>query len=153
VLRTFEGRNYFFCDTPAEKANALAGCASVDMKVVRIDDAAEDAFITGVIDGGCCPTSMSLDKLWPGLYIGASDAQTPSEWVWEDDGTVFWEGTFEGMAVGANYTNWFEGQPNDPFPEEMCARTDGLGWYDVACVPGDFGFGDFTGLGYICEEL
>lgn len=152
VLRSFQDHQYFFCDKRADKASAIQACDSVTMKVVRIDDAAEDAFIAGVIADGCCPTSMSVGSLWPGLYIGASDAAMPNQWVWEDDGSVFWQGTFEGMAVGDTYVNWFEGQPNAPFPEEMCARTDGLGWYDVACVPGDFGYGDFLGLGYICEE-
>lgn len=49
-------------------------------------------------------------------WIGGSDAKTQGEWVWAtgpEAGTRFWQGTSSGTAVGGNYANWNNGEPNN----------------------------------------
>ncbi|MDJ0615816.1 MAG: lectin-like protein [Calothrix sp. MO_192.B10] len=49
-------------------------------------------------------------------WIGASDAATEGEWFWEtgpEAGTQFWSGDGSGTAVGNQYNNWSETEPNN----------------------------------------
>ncbi len=99
---------------------------------------AENAFIGDeVIAQACCPTSLSADQPYPGLWLGGSDEQTEGLWVWEDDQTPFWMGRYNygtmenGAAIDGHFASWGVHQPDSGFDqEEDCLRTTGLLWND-----------------------
>ncbi|WP_127341337.1 CARDB domain-containing protein [Halorubrum sp. 48-1-W] len=87
------------------------------------------------------------DKLEGQGWIGASDADQEEEWRWktgpegtEDggDGRHFFDQNGEGgSAVGDEYENWNDGEPNDDGGEDYAHyRTDGT-WNDYAIDNGN----------------
>lgn len=106
-----------------------------DLASVR--SAAENEFLGGL---------LTLEA-----WIGASDAEAETTWVWVNDDVAFWSGTAEaGSAVGGAYVNWNPTEPNGGTATN-CARalpspegsTSDAPWADLAC--------DQT-LGAVCER-
>ncbi|MEZ6135354.1 MAG: LamG-like jellyroll fold domain-containing protein [Pirellulaceae bacterium] len=100
--------------------------SGISGSMVRIDNAAENAFLFDQIEGG-------------GLqyWIGASDSLVEGQWSWYDGTSAsdtFWSGAVSGNRVNDLYNNWNSAtQPNDAGGAEDAARfdpTDGR-WYDA----------------------
>ena len=75
------------------------------MRLARIDDAAENDWVTMMAFAGITSTS-SIYWSW----IGATDQAVVGEWRWTD-GTLFWLGSSNGLAQGGLYQNWAAGSP------------------------------------------
>ena len=42
----------------------------------------------------------------PFAWLGGSDSASEGQWVWENNGDVFWSGDFNGGPVGGRFNNW-----------------------------------------------
>lgn len=125
--RLFGQRGYFVCQDARSWDEAQARCrGQLYGDLVRIDDAAEQAFVQGEIAGP--------------IWIGGSDAGSEGQWRWSDNGMRFWQGDAGGMATGGAYAKWDAGEPNGSGNcQQMYA--DGT-WDDTVCA---------GMLGYVCE--
>ncbi|MDD9971945.1 MAG: C-type lectin domain-containing protein, partial [Myxococcales bacterium] len=115
TLHTHNQRLYAVCNTRQQWDAAATTCAGTGMKLVSINDAAEQAVIEGYVAG------QSRD-----YHIGYRRADASSSYQWEDGtGTV---------------TNWGGSEPNED--SHLCAaiNTDGT-WEDKRCAAS---FGDST---------
>jgi hypothetical protein len=105
------GSGYLFCgEAPVYWEDAARYCDNQGGSLVAIDDAAENAFVVGLLqDGNQSP------------WLGGSDAQSEGVWRWPD-----------GTEVA--YDNWHPGEPNNVGAGEHCMelRTDGA-WNDAPC--------------------
>lgn len=123
-------RVYYLCEGLSWDA-ARARCEAAQLALVRIDDQAENEFITGAI----------VESTW----IGASDGTIEGEWRWTD-GVAFWSGAQNGAPVSSRYSAWSSDQPDDASLTQSpanCALIDGSGdWYDRTCE---------TEHAYMCE--
>ena len=105
---------YAFCPTPADFDGGRTACMAFGGDLVKVDGAAEIAFITG----SDVPPSGGVG----GYFIGANDRDAEGQFVWAD-----------GTAVV--FTNWGEGEPNDAGGAEDCVEmsvASGI-WNDVPC--------------------
>jgi hypothetical protein len=127
---TYGGHVYASCTTPVPFSGAATDCASKSMRLVRVDDAAENQFLYSIAFAN--PANLS-NAFWP--WIGGSDIATPVEWMWAD-GTVFWTGRNNGSAVGGLYTNWAAAAPTDASGTYCTAMQRGGNgtWVDRGCA-------------------
>ncbi len=134
---TFGGHTYAFCDGPLPWADAQVDCVAKGMRLVRIDDTAEDRWLHDTAFGGV----TGLSPNWP--WIGASDQAVLGEWRWTD-GTLFWLGSANGAAQGGLFTNWVAGSPASSGPATDCALLESSDrWNDWQCTGSQ---------PYICEQ-
>lgn len=126
------GRDYWFCDTERNWQTARDKCRAVpNFDLVVINNATENAFVRSHVP----------DDSW----IGASDIAAEGVWRWAETGTQFWQGNYNGSAVGGAYTNWSSLQPNSS--SEDCAIIDDASsakWSDVSCT---------GNREYVCEGI
>lgn len=127
VRRLFNGTGYFFCQDARTWDQAQARCrGQLSGDLVRIDDAAEQAFVQG---------QSGADS-----WLGGGDGAVEGQWRWSDNGVQFWQGDGGGAATGGAYENWFSGSPDG---SGNCMRMRPSGeWDDRSC--------DIT-LAYVCE--
>jgi hypothetical protein len=118
----FGGKAYAFCNVQTSWSAAVAACTVQKMSLVRIDAAAEDAWIRSTA------TTRGLAAFW----IGAGDAAAEGQWTWLD-GTQFWSGGSGGTPVGGLYENWQGGEPNDDGTEDCAAVGNDGTWVDTEC--------------------
>ncbi|HVJ14855.1 MAG TPA: lectin-like protein, partial [Polyangiaceae bacterium] len=111
---------HMFCWYPTQTwANASEICESQLMRLVRIDGAAEQAYVLSWHDP---------DNSW----LGGSDADDEGTWTWQD-GDVFWDGSSE------QYVDWASGEPSNNGGEHCLilngadAPDDGW-WNDNGCA-------------------
>jgi hypothetical protein len=135
---TRAGHAYVLCYTPMARRpwrTADNACRDLGMHLVRIDDAAENAFLRSMADGVNAPGP---------IWIGASDIMNEGRWVWTD-GTPFWSGGPGGMPIANRYSNWANGQPDDGGGNVDCAamRDADDRWQDANCA---------MRRAYFCEE-
>jgi hypothetical protein len=100
----FNGHRYVLT-APTTRADAQAQAEALRGDLIRIDDAAENAFALSLI------ASLGLGDGW----IGASDAAVEDEWRWDNNGVQFWQGKGVGAGgapVNGLYSNW--NPPNEP---------------------------------------
>jgi hypothetical protein len=137
VLVQASPSEYLVCTQPTTQGDAAADCASRGATLAAIGSADENAFLY----------AQALLFANSNLWLGGTrdDAQL---WSWPD-GSSFWAGRYDGMAVNGGYTNWKSGEPNnsstvttDPERCMVMTLTDG-GWNDRACT---------LDLAYICER-
>jgi hypothetical protein len=126
-----DARTYYRCSDALDWDVAKAVCEAVNLHLVRIDDAAENAAVAGAI----------ADDSW----TGANDLEGEGDWRWSD-GTAFWSGAADGAAVGGRYSDWLVGQPDNLYgviDNADCGAilTDGT-WGDRSCV---------LSYPYVCE--
>lgn len=131
----YGGHDYELCDTPATYASARADCESRGLRLARLDDAAEDAWIHSMIPAA--DQANNNTSLW--RWLGGDDLVVATEWRW-NDGVAFWSGGNKGMPLGGAYTNWTKNQPLNPHCLAMAAR-DGF-WYAMDCA---------AARPYVCE--
>ena len=114
---------YLFCGANQNWNNAHATCASAMFALAQIDDAAENAFVRA-----------TANQLFGGgqLHFGANDIATEDRWLWED-GTQFWQGRANGMAIGGRFVNWNGGEPNDDSGEDCGEILADGHWNDGDC--------------------
>lgn len=130
-----DARTYYRCSAPLDWDDAAANCRSVGLQLVRIDDQAENDAVA---------TDTTEDT-----WIGASDVAVEGDWRWSD-GTAFWSGAVNGVAVSGRYEAWADAQseqPDNMTPSGAinadCAIMDSDGgWADRSCS---------TAHPYICE--
>jgi hypothetical protein len=124
------------CDTGVTYDAAKADCESRGLRLARIDSAAENAWVHSTIPAA--EQANNNTSLW--RWLGADDLTTTDEWYW-NDGTQFWTGGGQGMAVGGLYANWTKNQPLNPHCLAMQA-SDGF-WYAMTCS---------NTRPYVCEQ-
>ena len=130
---TFLDQAYIFCTQPADRDEAAAQCAASDMALVRIDSLEENTFLWETMKNLVTGTQV-VD-----MHIGGTDAASEGHWLWPD-GTEFWNGDENGMAVDGAFEHWLEGTPNNQsggWQDENCAvihLDDATGaWGDSPC--------------------
>lgn len=137
VLLQQPSKEYFICTEPRSGDQAAADCVERGATLVSIRSAEENAFLY----------AQALIYANSNLWLGGrrDDAML---WTWPD-GSAFWSGRYDGVAVGGSYTNWKPGEPNnsstvttDPEQCMVMTLTDG-GWNDRACS---------LDLAYICQR-
>jgi len=142
--RSGVGGAYALCTAPQNWSAARAACAAAPllMRLVRINDGAENAFVNTFVNdllGGA-------GRAW----IGAHDSTVEGEWRWVQgtmlNGPQFWMGGTGGSVVDGLYANWDVGlQPDDASGGEDCAQMVPNGtWNDLPC-------GSAT-MAYVCEK-
>ena len=112
---------YAFCDMPLNYSMARSDCAAKSMRLVRIDDAPENAWLQSMIPVADQMSNMST--LW--RWLGGSALVTAGDWRWED-GQAFWSGGVNGSAVNGAYTNWPSGEPSPSANCVIMASRDGI---------------------------
>jgi hypothetical protein len=115
---------FVFCQRPYSYNEAVALCTSMQMSLVRIDDAAENEWLLAI----AFPTGAE-----PPIWIGTDDLSTAGEFFWPN-GTQLWTGGATGHAVGGAYTNWQNGAPRDM---GNCVYLGSGGtWFATKCTAG-----------------
>jgi hypothetical protein len=105
---TFNGHFYQFCTSvPLAWTDADNDCAAKGMRLVRIDDAAENTWVHTTAFAGAAGTNSTY---WP--WIGATDQAVVGDWRWTD-GALFWIGGSNGTPQGGLYSNWVSGSPTN----------------------------------------
>jgi Lectin C-type domain len=122
------GHDYLFCDAMVDWATARAECEARGMRLVRVDDAAEDTWLQ--LTANFSASMFRRSALWLGGYEPTIDG----DWHWTD-GDAFWLGAANGMAVGGLFTNWESGEPNNAVGPEACLAMplNKTTWFDWQC--------------------
>jgi hypothetical protein len=138
---TFGGHDYLLCKELRSWAGAVAGCAAVGMRLIRVDDAPENQWLFDNAN-----TEPGRDSL---VWIGATDQAVEGEWRWTD-GALFWIGgpAPGGTAQGGLFVAWYFREPNNVSMAEHCASIETTGsvpeWYDTRCE---------LAQPFVCESL
>jgi hypothetical protein len=120
VRRFYEGRRYLYCLRPDTTAlEARRQCERLGAHLAVIDDAAENRFVYA---------NFAVFRRTH-FYIDLRDDDT--------------EGRFYSRTGPAQFTQWFQGEPNN-VGEEDCVELGDYGWNDVPCT------GD-TKNAFVCE--
>jgi hypothetical protein len=125
---TFGGHVYAFCAGPLNWMDAGSDCAAKGMRLVRVDDDAENAWVASTAFAGLSVISAAH---WP--WIGADDLAVVGEWRWAD-GALFWLGGSNGAAQGGLYANWLNNSPTDVGAATDCGMLQSSTlWRDFNC--------------------
>jgi hypothetical protein len=134
----YGGHAYRFCRAGKNFTDARAACVTSGMKLVRLNDAAENQWVYDVT------VAEALTSIW----IGATDSALEGDWRWVD-GTPFWSGKGPlagGSAVGGLYSAWdgFADEPNVGVDEDCAGYwRPRPTWADLTCTDAN---------AYICES-
>jgi Lectin C-type domain len=134
---TFGGHTYAFCEGPLAWPDAQTDCMAKGMRLVRIDDSTENAWVQSIAFAGISSVSSVY---WP--WIGATDATVSGEWRWTD-GALFWLGNMNGVAQGGLYVNWVAASPGNGTRSECGILESSAFWKDWPCS---------TAERYVCEQ-
>lgn len=124
---------YLYCSTPRTWSNAKHQCSFHEMRLVAIEDIAENNFLHGKV-------LEITHGAFPYFWIGGQSAGDPVVWSWPN-AVVFWEGQANGAPVDGRYSNWRGGNPDAG--SEACAFMGQTGWEDGGCS---------DSRPYICES-
>jgi hypothetical protein len=128
------GHVYRFCAAVRSWSDAQTQCAIVSMRLARVDDLFENAWIRSTAD------MFAMGESW----IGIQDPMKTLNWQWAD-GTAFWMGDSNGTPVGGLYNAWGSGRPTGN-STRSCASMLGSAssgqWFDRSCT---------SLLSYVCE--
>jgi hypothetical protein len=134
---TFGGHTYAFCVGPLSWADAQTDCMAKGMRLVRIDDSAENDWVQSIAFAGISSVSSIY---WP--WIGATDVAVQGEWRWTD-GALFWLGNMNGAAQGGLYSDWVAASPGNGTSSECGILEHSAFWKDWPCS---------TLESYVCEQ-
>lgn len=118
---------YLFCAQVQNFSNAKAACEAEGMHLIRIDDQAEQTWMSAQRT----PAFGGLARVW----MGGNDTTSEGVWVWHDS-AQFWQGGSGGVVVGGLYANWRGGEPNNGDGIEDCGTVDDNAagrWDDRPC--------------------
>jgi hypothetical protein len=129
----FGTHDYAFCDALVAWPTARTECETRGMRLVRIDDAAENDWV--VTTAAFSASMFRRESLW----IGGYEPTVDGDWHWTD-GEAFWSGDGNGSPVGGLYTNWDRTEPNNAVSAEACAgiRLNDSAWLDLGCSFGAY---------------
>jgi hypothetical protein len=117
---------YLFCGQGLNYTAASLACEGQDMHLVRVNDLLEQQWISDqrVIAFGSKVTA----------WHGGSDSVTENTWLWRD-GTEFWQGRSNGVAVDGLFAIWRGGEPNNDNGEDCGVFNDNStgSWDDREC--------------------
>jgi hypothetical protein len=147
-----ETKDYLFCTIPVTFADAHATCLQLGYDFVHVNSSVENSALRRALG------DLHINYAW----IGATDAAEEGKWIWADDESGFWNGTWAGenpwsgvvgtgVPVANTFNAWFPGVIPDNYPweqweeDEDCAYLDDGGiWDDTNC--------GHQRLGFICER-
>ena len=120
----FAGESYMVCGGDPTYAAAEALCEAQKMRLVKIDNAAENKFVLTLIT----PATLYA-------WIGGTDSAKAKTFKWPD-GTTLWTG---GAAVAGVYTNFGSGEPDTLSVPACLQMTRGPAppageWTDTPCT-------------------
>jgi len=137
---THAGHAYQFCDAIVEWAPARATCEGRGLRLVRVDDEAENTWLV------MTATSAGLSfRKSHNLWIGGYEPTTDGDWRWTD-GDAFWLGNgTTGAPVGGLYSKWDPTEPDNATGPESCASIplNGMTWIDDNCTTDQY---------FVCES-
>jgi hypothetical protein len=144
---------------------ARLDCEAMGMKLIRVDDAEEQAWIYETFWTEPTVGSGDNEQMW----LGGTDNVVEGEWRWLIGGDLFWLGAVDGSPQNGLYTNWGHshgmGEPNQPNDShdasgEDCvvirspAEGEGGKWTDAGCGPENNPNGGANRIGwYTCESF
>ena len=110
------GHTYKLVETPATWDDAKAAAEAMTLAgepgyLARIDSADENDLILATMSARLSPAQLANTIPDDGseasfVWLGGSDEQREGRWVWTNNGDPFWQGDFNGQAIGGRYTNW-----------------------------------------------
>jgi Lectin C-type domain len=131
---SYNGHVYRFCATARSFSDSQMQCALATMRLARIDDVFENAWVRTRAD------MLAMGETW----IGIQDPSGTLKWQWPD-GAQFWMGASNGSAVGGLFADWASGRPsgmsNRPCGSMLPSASLGQ-WFDRSCT---------SLLPYVCE--
>jgi hypothetical protein len=126
----YGGHAYSFCGTLRTYQAATSDCMTQSMRLVRVNDDAENQWAYG----------RKVARGFATTWIGANDLTTEGDWRWPDN-TAFWSGkgaAMGGAAVGGLFSAWdtISDQPNQNGEEDCGAfrSPPDAAWADLPCA-------------------
>lgn len=112
----FQQHTYKIVDTPSSWATASAAASKMRVGehqgyLARVDSARENQAILEALSAHLSEKQLASTLANDGseapfAWLGGSDSASEGQWVWENNGDVFWSGDFNGGPVGGRYNNW-----------------------------------------------
>ena len=112
----FQKHTYKIVSTPSSWATASAAASKMRVGqhqgyLARVDSARENRVILEALsahlsDEQLAGTLANDGSEAPFAWLGGSDSASEGQWVWENNGDVFWSGDFNGRPIGGRYNNW-----------------------------------------------
>lgn len=138
---THAGHAYEFCEPVVPWATARATCEGRGLRLVRVDDDAENAWL--IMTATSAPLGFRRSN---NLWLGGYEVTGDGDWQWTD-GAAYWLGADSGhggVPVGGLYSNWDPTEPDNATGPESCAAIplNGLTWIDDGCTNNQF---------FVCE--
>ena len=120
----YQGAGYMVCNASLTYAEAGTACLMQTMRLVRIDNAAENAFVLSLLK----PITLYG-------YIGGTDADKARTFKWPD-GEIVWT---NGAAVAGVYQNFSSNEPGTMSGANCLQMTRGSSppagtWSDTPCT-------------------
>ena len=111
-----DGHTYQLVTSPATWHQASTAAEAMTLGgnigyLARIDSASENQAILTAVSAHLSPAQLAETIPNDGsdaafVWLGGSDQDKEGQWVWTNNGDPFWQGDFNGAAVGGRYTNW-----------------------------------------------
>ena len=92
--------------------------------LVEIDDAVEHVGLLFELTNNINVLNQEFSQV---VWLGGNDSETEGIWIFDGDndgnGTPFWEGGIDGMAVGDAFTNWGTFEPDNIGDQDALVMT------------------------------
>ena len=125
----YAGHRYIFCIDPLTWFAADTACKAEGLRLVRIDGAAELAWVKSTAFAPVGANNSNTYWRW----IGANAQAVSGEWRWLD-GAQFWQGTQTGGPVGGLFSSWSTAQPGKDTCAEMENGPTTSYWTSMVCT-------------------
>lgn len=110
------GHTYKLVEAPASWNAAAAAAETMSLGgekgyLARIDSNAENSAILAAVSAHLSPSQLANTIANDGseaafVWLGGSDADYEGQWIWTNNGDLFWQGDYNGSPSGGRYTNW-----------------------------------------------